>query len=237
MKFKAIAAFAAAAALSVGMTGSALASPLKSKPAPQVTGVKLQSALLPASAFGDGFSLIGGVNTGTKLWPTSLRIKPSGLTCEVFEALIHIGGFGNTAGATADFTNPNPAFADYPNVVLDGEQAVLQFKTTQAAASFYGQAYTRYKQCTDFTESDQSDSFELTMESLNTTTIDKNKAFELGQYVTLASMPSLGLYANTAVVLDGTNLYVIDDINGTDDTISSTLLGKLIGRVQALYKR
>ncbi|MBV9451512.1 MAG: hypothetical protein JO345_37060, partial [Streptosporangiaceae bacterium] len=63
MKLKAGVVVAIATALSIGMAGAAVASPLgqlghkpkpKPKPAPQVTGVRLQSALLPASAFGDG---------------------------------------------------------------------------------------------------------------------------------------------------------------------------------------
>ena len=101
MKLKAIAVMAAAAALSLAMAGSALASPLsaKSKPAPQVTGTRLQSALLPASAFGAGFTVTGHLNTGKKLWSTKARLKPSSLSCRNFAMFIYVGGFGNTAGA------------------------------------------------------------------------------------------------------------------------------------------
>jgi hypothetical protein len=242
VKFKVIAAIAmataaATTALSLGMAGSALAAPLKSKPAPQVTGTRLQSALLPVSAFGDGFSLLGHLNTGSSLWSTRAFLKVSRLSCANFETYIYVGGFGDTAGATAGFINPNPAFADFPNVILAGDQAVLQFKTTQAAASFYNQAYAKYNQCSGFTESDPDFSFELTNQSLSATTIDNNKAFQLIQYVDLSSMPALNFYQNTAVVLDGTNIYVMDDLNGTNDPVSTSLLGELINHVQALYKR
>ena len=47
---------------------------------------------------------------------------------------------------------------------------------------------------------------------------------------------ALAFYANTAVVLAGANVYTIDDVNGTNDPISASLLGNLISRVQALYK-
>ena len=136
VKFKAIAVIATATALSLGMAGSAAASPLshKPKPAPQVTGVRLQSALLPASAFGDGFTATDRLNTGNKLLSTRTRIKPSSLSCVNFETYVFVGGFGNTAGAADSVGNPNPAFADYPSVILGGDQAVLQFSTTQAAA-------------------------------------------------------------------------------------------------------
>ncbi len=233
MKFKAIAVIAAATALSVGMGGAALAAP-----APQVTGVRLQSALLPASAFGDGFVVTQRLNTGKKLWSTRALIKPSKLSCANFEMYIFVGGFGNTAGAVDSVANPNPAIADYPSVVLGGDQAVLQFKTAGAAASFYSQAYAKYKQCSAFTESDPFDNsikFELTNQSLSKTTIARHQAFQLIQYVNLSALPALNFYANTAVVLAGTNVYTIDDVNGTNDPISASLLSRLINRVQALY--
>jgi hypothetical protein len=238
MKFTAIAAIVSATAPSLGLAAPALASPVRhshtAKPAPQVTGTRLQSALLPASAFGDGFTVSGRLNTGNYLWSGQIHLKPSGLSCANFETYIYVGGFGNTAGATDSFDVPNPAIADYPNIVLGGDQAVLQFKSAKAAASFYSQAYTRYKQCQDFTESDPAT--ELTNQSLATTTIDKNKAFQLIQLVVFSSTPALSFYQNTAVVLAGTNVYTIDDVNGTNDPISASLLGNLVNRVQALYK-
>jgi hypothetical protein len=241
VNFKAIAVIATATALSLGIAGSAAASPLsgKTRPAPQVTGVRLQSALVPASAFGDGFTVADRLNTGKKLLSTRVLIKPSSLSCAVFESFIFIGGYGNTAGAFDSVDNPNPAIADYPSVVLGGDQAVLQFKTAQAAASFYNQAYTRYKQCSHFTETDPFDhsiQFDLDTQSLSKTTIGKNKAFQLSQLDNLSALPALSFYANTAVVLAGTNVYTIDDVNGTNDPIPASLLGKLINRAQALYR-
>ena len=240
MKFKGIVFTAAVMALSLALAGSAAASPLghASKPAPQVTGVRLQSALLPASAFGSGFTVIGRLNSGKKLRSTRAWIKPSTLSCANFEEYIYVWGFGNTAGAVDSVNNPNPAFADYPSVVLGGDQAVLQFKTAKAAASFYSQAYTRYKQCSAFTESDTADNiqFELTNQSLTKTTINKHQAFQLIQYVDISSLPALNFYQNTSVVLAGTNVYTIDDVNGTNDPIPTSLLGRFVNRVQALYK-
>jgi len=241
VKFKVIAVIASAIALSLGMAGSALASPAsshKAKPAPQLTGTRLQSALLPASAFGDGFTVVDRLNTGKRLLSTHASIKPSSLSCQTFEEYIFVGGFGDTAGATDGINNPNPNFADYPSLVLGGDQTVLQFKTTQAAASFYNAAYARYKQCSAFTESDPADSLqlELTTQSLSKTTINKNKAFQLIQYVDISSLPVANFYQNTAVVLAGTNVFTIDDLNGTNDPIPASLLGNLIHRVQALYK-
>jgi hypothetical protein len=240
MKVKGIAVAVAAAALSLGVAGSAMASPLsgKPKPPPQVTGSRLASALLPASSFGDGFTATGRLNTGNRYWSTRASIKPSTLSCATFEEYIFVGGFGDTAGAVSGFENPNPAIADFPNIVLVGDQAVLQFKTTQQAASFYNQAYAKYQKCSAFTESDPADntSIELTTQSLSGTTINKNKAFQLIQHADVASLPALSFYQNTAVVLSGANVYTIDDLNGTNDPISASLLAALINHVQALYK-
>ena len=168
MKFKVIAVVSTAAALSLGMAGSAAASSLSTKPAPQVTGARLRTALLPASAFGDGFTVTQRLNSGSKLASTQVRIKPSSLTCVAFETFIFVRGFGNTAGATNSVNNPNPDFSSYPSIVLGGDQTVLQFKTSGAATSFYNQAYARYKQCTAFTEPDPADNsqLELTVQSL-----------------------------------------------------------------------
>jgi hypothetical protein len=240
VKFKAIAVIAAATALSFGLAGSVAASPLspKAKPAPQVTGARLQSALLPASAFGGGFTVSQRLNTGKKLWSTKARFKPANLSCVNFETWIYVGGFGDTAGATAGISNPSPAIADYPNVVLAGDQTVIQFKTAQAATSFYNEAYARYQKCAAFNESFPADAttLEMTTQSLTKTTVKKNKAFQLMQYVDIAALPALSFYDSTAVVLAGTNVYTVDNLNGTNDPISSTLLGNLIHRVQALYK-
>ena len=236
MKFKVIAVVSTAAALSLGMAGSAAASSLSTKPAPQVTGARLRTALLPASAFGDGFTVTQRLNSGSKLASTQVRIKPSSLTCVAFETFIFVRGFGNTAGATNSVNNPNPDFSSYPSIVLGGDQTVLQFKTSGAATSFYNQAYARYKQCTAYTDSVDNLQIELTNQSLSKTTIGKNKAFQLIQYVDISALPALSFYQNTAVVLAGTNVYTIDDVNGTNDPISASLLGNLINRVQALYK-
>lgn len=160
------------------------------------------------------------------------------MSCTDFETYIFVRGFGNTAGATDSVNNPNPDFSSYPSVILGGDQAVLQFKTAGAATSFYNQAYARYKQCTSFAEPDPADNsqYELTVQSLLKTTVGKNKAFQVSQFVDLVALPALSFYANTAVVLSGTNVYTIDDVNGTNDPIPASLLGNLINRVQALYK-
>jgi len=241
VKFKAIAVSATAAALSLGLAGSAMAAPAghTAKSAPQVTGSRLQSALLPASAFGSGYTVADRLNTGGKLWSTRVNVKLSSLSCANFETFNVVGGYGNTAGATEGINNPSPAIADYPSIFLAGDATVLQFKTASAATSFYNAEYSKYKSCSDFTEGDVAGngSVELTNQLLVKTTIGKNAAFQLVQLASIASFSTFGFYENTAVVLSGTNVYTIDDLDGTNDQVTPSLLGSLISRVQALYKR
>jgi hypothetical protein len=191
---------------------------------------------MPASAFGDGFTVVDHKNTGAKLLSTKALLKPSSLSCATFATLIFIGGYGNTAGAVDGVNNPDPNFADYPNIVVAGDQAVLQFKTTQAATSFYNQAFAKYKQCAAFTDTELGLQMELTTQSLSTTTINKNKAFQLIQYADIAALPVASDYQSTAFVLSGTNVYTIDDVGGTNDPIPASLLSTFIKRVQALYQ-
>ncbi len=239
MKVKRIAVGVLATALCLGPAGPALAAPLSmAKLAPQVTGTRLQSALLPASAFGDGFTVADRFDTGNALLPPVALFSPADSTCSLFQPYTLVVGFGNTAGATEGVTNSHPAIGDYPNVVLTAEQGVLQFQTIKAAATFFSQAFSLYKQCSAFTESVGPDSvqLELTTQSLSSTTIDTNEAFQLIQYVDVASRPAVSFYQSTAVVLSGTNVYAIDNLDGTNDPIAAWLLGNLIHRVQALYK-
>ena len=177
------------------------------------------------------------LNTGKKLWSGKTWLKPANLSCAKFEEYVYVGGFGDTAGAAENINNPSPAWGDYPNVVLGGDQAVIQFKTAQAATSFYNEAYARYAKCTSFSESypDDATSLELSTQTLTKTTISKHKAFQLDQYVSFADLPGFDFYDATAVVLDGTNVYTIDNLDGTNDPISSSLLGRLMNRVQTLY--
>ena len=238
MKVKAIAVTVAAAALSLGMAGSAGASlGSHASPATQVTGVRLQSALLPAAAFGDGFAIYNRHNSGSVLRSTQAVTRPSSLNCAQFAQYTHIAGFGNTAFALDSINNPTLPFGAYPSVILGGDQYVLQFASGRSAALFYNQAYARYKQCSAYSVyvSARKATIDLTTQSLSSTTIGNHKAFQLIQNAVISSFPKIPFYQFTAVVLAGADVYVVDDVDGTNDPISS-LLGSLISRVQALSK-
>ncbi len=238
MKFKSIAVMTAATALSLGLAVPALAAPNSAKAAPQVTGSRLASALLPSSAFGSGFTTFNRHNSGSSLHSTQALVKPSNASCVKFATFIYVSGYGNTAGALASFFNANPDFSQYPSLILLGDQYVLQFASAGAAQTFYNRAYARYKQCSAFNEPAPAfqTHVELVTQSLSSTTIGGHKAFQLIQHADYASFAGSDFYEVTAVVLAGTNVYTVDDVNGTNDPVSASLIGRLISRVQALYK-
>jgi hypothetical protein len=253
MKFRTIAVLVTAAGLSLGAAGlslagagSAVAQPLghpkkhKPVPPPQVVGSRLQTALLPGSAFGDGFTASDALNTGRRLWSTRASLHVPNMSCGAFEDYTYVGGFGNTAGATDFFTNPNP-WPNLPNAVLYGIQNATQFASTQAAAMFFSQAYAKYLACNDFTEPNPGDTnpgggtLEVTNMSVSKTTIGGNHAFAVTQASALSEAPGFSLYDNLLVVVSGTNVYQSWDLSGTNDQPSDTLMIKLIKQVQALY--
>jgi len=47
----------------------------------QVSGAKLKSALLPASAFGSGFKLIGATSSGKSLWDSKATAHVPTMSC------------------------------------------------------------------------------------------------------------------------------------------------------------
>src|SRR5579862_8892616 len=150
MKFKAIAVMTAATALSLGLAVPALAAPNSAKAAPQVTGSRLASALLPSSAFGSGFTTLNRHNSGSSLHSTQVLVRPSNVSCVNFATYTYLIGYGNTAGALDSFLNSNPDFTTYPDVITGADQRVIQFASAGAAQTFYNRAYARYKQCSAF---------------------------------------------------------------------------------------
>jgi hypothetical protein len=248
-----MAAVAAVAALSLGglsvaTAGLAAAQPLghpkkhKPKPPPQIAGSRLKSALLPASAFGDGFTGASAVNTGGRLLSSHARHHIPSMSCSDFEDFGYLGGFGDTAGALADDYNASP-WGSYPNTVLYGIQWVNQFATPQAAATFFNQAIAKYRACSSFTEPNPGDTspgggtLQVTNMSMSKTTVSGNHGFTLTQQSALSEAPGFSFYDNLLVVVSGTNVYQFWDLSGTNDEPSPALMAKFIKQAQRLYPR
>lgn len=252
-KLRSIAAAAAVAALSLGglsvaVAGSATAQPLghpkkhKPKPPPQVTGSRLRTALLPAAAFGDGFTGGDIVSTGGRLLPTRARYHVPSMSCSDFEDFAILGGFGDTAGALADDFNASP-FGSYPNTVLYGIQWVNQFASPQAATTFFNQAAAKYGSCSSFTEPNPGDTspgggtLQVTNMSVSKTAVSGNHAFTVTQQSALSEAPGFSFYNNVLVVVSGTNVYQFWNLSGTNDEPSPTLMAQFIRQTQKLYPR
>jgi hypothetical protein len=247
MKFTAVAIAAGAAALSLAAAVSAAAqpsghaSPQKSAAAPQITGSRLQTGLLPAPAFGTGFTVKSTLNTGGKLLSSAkVTLHVPTAACSTFEGEIYVSGFGNTAGALDLYVNPNATA--FPGVIY-GLQDVVQFATTSAATTFFTQAYAKYGACLSFSEPNPSDTnpgggtFQISTLSVSKTAVSGDQAFTATQTIALSETPGHTKFIDLLYVVAGTNVYSMWQESGTNDEPSPALTGELIRQIQALYPR
>ena len=103
-----LAALSLCAAGAIALYGAGPASALPAAGSAQVSGTVLQTALLPASDFGAGFTSVvsGAPNSGSRVLPPSAGLNPAILDCGAFESEVYLEAFGQTAGALASYTNP-----------------------------------------------------------------------------------------------------------------------------------
>jgi hypothetical protein len=238
MKSKMLAAIAIAAGLSLAAAGTASASQRK---APQVTGVRLLSALLPGSAFVADPTQFSTASTGSKLWPSSSSAKVSTTSCAVFGAANFTPAFGKTAQAQAGYINGNPK-PDWPFTSFGCIEWVSQFASAQAAATFFSQSMAKYKACRSYTEPDPTGANvpgggeqDISTMSVYKTTAGKYKAFVVEQLSAYSIENGNFFNINTLIALAGTNVYFLSDASGANDTPSRALMVRLINRVQKLY--
>jgi hypothetical protein len=240
MKIKIVAVVAAATALSFGAVSSAAAQPLglasqhKSAGPPQVSGLQLQAAMLPPSAFGAAFTFSEALNSGAKLDSTRVKDHVPSMTCSGFEGRVYISGFGNTAGADVRYTNPNPAPA-FPDTIFLGDEYALQFATSAAAGSFFNQARAKYAACGYLTAPFDGYTADTDTQSVTQTAIGGDRAFLVIQYITVPLYFSRPFYLVFLYVVAGQNVYGLSDASGINDEPSPRLMTELIQRIQALY--
>jgi hypothetical protein len=233
-----------AAVLSFASVGTATAAPVSHPKSayPQVSGTRLASALLPATAFGEWyFEAKDQLNTGVLLLAPEASVTPTRLTCENWEEHVYAGGWGNTAGAEDAVVSEYPFVVGdtYPNLTLAADQNVVQFATPKAAATYYNQAYAKDDACQSVTTNGPTGlggTQQLTNQSLVKTTIGGNQAFNLVENSVFSLAASDAWYKVTVVVLSGTDVYTITEFNGTNDPIEPSLVTQLIKQTQALYR-
>jgi hypothetical protein len=236
MSFRArVVASAALATASFLLAPSALAA---SHPV-QVTGNRLKSALLPASTFGPDFKLQFATSSGKHLWHLKARDHVSRMSCGNFEDGVGLGLFGESSVALSFVDNDN-AITNYPNSEFYYNQAVDQFPGTKAASTYYSQAKAKYAKCKDFTESVPASSIpgsgkmETTLLTMSKTKVGKYQAFQLTQAVNLSELPGFSLTLNTLVTVEGTDVFTVVSLSGTNDPVSATLMLKFVNRVKKL---
>jgi hypothetical protein len=238
MKVKIAAVLAATTALAFTTVGSAAAQSLgpanqhESAAPAQVSGVRLQTAMLPTSAFGSDFTFSEALNSGSKLQSSKAKHHPSSMSCNAFEGRVYIGTFGDTAGVVSRYSNPDWP-SEFPNTILLGDQYVLQFVSDSAAATFYSQAQAKYAACETLTEPFINTTAEVDTLSVTKTTVSGDKAFVVTQREIAPGYKTL--YLLYLYVVSGTNVYDLSDVSGTNDEPSTKLMKELIHRVQALY--
>jgi hypothetical protein len=246
MKVKMLAVIAVAAALSFSTAGAAAASPLghpkhhkpKPKAVTQVTGKKLATALLPASAFEVGYTKSGEVDTGGSLFSSHVTQGASSIPCD------DLGIFALGQGQTAEaFDEVSPPDSSSEPSLLSANQNISQFASSGAAWKFLGQEQARFSACQSYNQTTGSLgngglALAITIESVSRTKVGNYPAFTVAQSAEVSISEGTGtFYIDTTVVQAGTNVYSIQEWNSVDGTVPSWVPSKLISQTQKLYKK
>jgi len=229
-----------ASAAALVTAGFLLAPAAQASPGPvQVNGIQLKSALLPSSGFGSDFQLGAWLRTGSALWHLRAWNHVSSMGCGKFEGGDGIFGFGQSAVALSYSDNPNP-WPDYPNTMFYWYQSVYQFPSAKAASAYFTQARAKYAACNDFTDAVPASSvpgsgaLETTTQTMSKAGVGKYQSFEVGQLSNLSEAPGFTINLNTMVTLEGTDVFTMVSVGGTNDPVPASLMLKLINRVKAL---
>jgi hypothetical protein len=200
----------------------------------QVTGAKLKTALLPASTFGGGFKLQESDGTGKSLWHQKATKHISTMSCVNFEDL-GLVGYGESAAAASIIEKTNPSsLSDLSNLLY--EQAVYQFPSAKAAATFYNQAHAKYASCKSFSETNSGETTTIKLKSIAKAKVGTYRAFQLTQGVTesQASSSSVSLKLNTLVTVKGADVFIFINAGTSNHPVPAKTMLKLISRVAAL---
>ena len=204
----------------------------------QVSGAKLKSALLPASAFGSGFKVVGATSSGKSLMHQKATKHVPTMSCTNFENQ-GLTGYGQSAVATSVTINNSAAITtSLSNLNILYDQTVYQFPSTKAAATFYSQAKAKYASCKSFTafvsSGPDSGKTMITLKSLAKTTVGTHKAFQLVQSLADSAMPDVPVYLSTLVTVEGADVFFIVDFTMSNHQIPTKTMLKLVNRVKAL---
>jgi hypothetical protein len=225
-----VAAIAVAAAW---MSISAACSSSTSQSAAQpVTGVKLKSALLPASGFPAGFKIYARYShdSGSRMSSSPAQYDLATMLCGKFAAVLGAPGFGETAWATDEFLDRGleQAYAQF----------VYQFRSPRIASTFFAGLRTTTMRCRSFTAYEFGVSNQLTQHATVAATINGHQAMQIAQ---TALIPATRAMSNIdyLFVLDDTDVFgcIRAGLGGAlvpDQPAAATIVTRLITRVQTL---
>jgi hypothetical protein len=205
----------------------------------QVSGAKLKSALLPASAFGSGFKLIGATSSGKSLWHQKPAKHVSTMSCANFENQ-GLTRYGESAVATsAILNNGSTNITSLSDLNFLYDQTVYQFPSTKAATTFYSQAHAKYASCKSFgatvSGGPNGGSTTIVLKSIAKSKVGKYHAFQLIQSISDPGLPAdVSLNLNTLVTVAGTDVFVVVDFTTSNHPVPAKTMLKLVNRVRAL---
>ena len=203
----------------------------------QVSGVKLKSALLPASTFGSSFKLLGASSSGKSLWPPRATKHVPTMSCANFEnqGLIR---YGESAVATSVILNNGATnITSLSNLNLLYNQTVYQFPSAKAAAAFYNQAHAKFAACKSFTEAvsgSPNGNLTITLKSIAKTKVGTHQAFKIAQGIGDSGITSVPLNFETLVTVAGADVFVVADFTTANQPVPAKTMLKLVNRVKAL---
>lgn len=199
----------------------------------QVTGSKLKSALLPASAFGPGFKLENSTSSGNSLWHQPATDHAPTMSCENFEGTAHYR-YGESAVAVNLSLNLD---ATSFNANIAYSQEVYQFPSAKAAATFYHQAHAKFASCKSFSgdaSGDPGGGGKITLTSIAKTKVGKYQAFRLTQNGDIPGPPAILLKVNILVTVAGADVFIVINVSGTKRPVPAKTMLKLVNRVVKL---
>ena len=200
----------------------------------QVTGKQLKSALLPASDFLPGYTVLAENDSGRKLEHGTLFKVPS-MSCKDFWVVIGLTrGFGETAFASDLIDNKSTSVT----VLEIFTQTVYQFANTHAAASFYSQLNAKYRSCRTVTSPDgQGGSLRRTVRSQSKQRVGGHQAVQLVESMTDSKIAGPAVLTYVLWTIDGTDIYMINTMPlgiPSPKPAQASLTLKLIARVSHL---
>jgi hypothetical protein len=219
--------FATVAAFFLSCASAATALPAEAAPAPHFTGTQLVSALLPASYFGPGMSLLKDAtsDSGSHLEHGPARYSLAKSSCTDFynQPL----DWGETAMAS-DAIGNKAQTAWY-------SQEVFQFASSTAAAAFFHGSYNAFHRCAIAVLSGNGLTARFTIQHIAAGRVGSFQSFTVDQTITFSSGSPHYNRIHYVYVLDGTDVYEV--IPGSTTTPKTSAVVPIFNALRARVGR